>query len=69
MKASPQMLEDWLAWVPEHIENFSILFDLKGNGREGIPSLTPPHQLEKALDISHTTYYLLLPSLAININN
>jgi hypothetical protein len=24
------------------------------NGREGIPSLTPQHQLQKTLDISHT---------------
>jgi hypothetical protein len=39
------------------------------NGREGMPSLTPLHKLEKALDISHTVHYLLQPSLAINTNN
>jgi hypothetical protein len=39
------------------------------NGREGMSSLIPSHQLEKALDISHTMHYLVHPSLAINLNN
>jgi hypothetical protein len=35
-------------------------------GREGIPSLSLPHHLEKALNMTCTMHYLLLSSLTIN---
>jgi hypothetical protein len=37
------------------------------NGREGIPSLSSPHYLEKAQDITCIMHYLLLSSLTINV--
>jgi hypothetical protein len=36
------------------------------NGRKGMPSLCPPHHLEKAEDITYTMHNLLLLSLIIN---
>jgi hypothetical protein len=36
------------------------------NGRESMPSLSPPHHLEKAQDITGTMHYILLTSLTIN---
>jgi hypothetical protein len=36
------------------------------NGREGMPSLSPPRHLEKAQDVTYTMHYLLLSSLTIN---
>jgi hypothetical protein len=37
------------------------------SGREGMPSLSPPHHLEKEQEITYTMHYLLLPSLTINV--
>jgi hypothetical protein len=36
------------------------------NDREGAPSLSRPHHLEKAQDITYTMHHLLLSSLIIN---
>jgi hypothetical protein len=37
------------------------------NARECMPSLSPPHHLEKAPDMTYTMHYLLLSSLTINV--
>jgi hypothetical protein len=37
------------------------------NGREAMPSFSPPYHLEKAQDVTCAMHYLLLSSLTINM--